>query len=126
MSDASSGAKPTGLRPFVPAADFEKSRRFYEGLGFSVEFTDGRVAVMQSGSVGFILQNFYDKSLAENLMLQLIVADADEWWRERQPERLAQEFQLRGPKPPALQPWGRKVGYIADPSGVLWHVAELG
>ncbi len=24
----------------------------------------------------------------------------------------------------ALQPWGLKVGFVFDPSGVLWHVAE--
>jgi catechol 2,3-dioxygenase-like lactoylglutathione lyase family enzyme len=124
MSDAISMTTPTSLRPFIPALDFDASRRFYEGLGFSVVFTDGRVAVMQSGPVGFILQNFYDASLAENLMLQLTVDDADTWWSAHQPEHLAQAFALRDPKPPAMQPWGRKVGYITDPAGVLWHIAE--
>ncbi|WP_082482292.1 VOC family protein [Methylobacterium sp. Leaf123] len=126
MSDASSAALPTGLRPFVPAADFEKSKRFYEGLGFSIEFEDGRVAVMCDGQAHFILQNFHEKGLAENLMLQLVVPDAEAWWAERQPEQLAQTFGLRDPQPPAMPPWGRKVSYITDPSGVLWHIAELG
>jgi uncharacterized glyoxalase superfamily protein PhnB len=27
-------------------------------------------------------------------------------------------------KKPALQPWGLRVGYLVDPSGVLWHLAE--
>jgi uncharacterized glyoxalase superfamily protein PhnB len=126
MSDAGSEAKPTGLRPFIPAADFEKSRRFYEALGFTVEFSDSEIAVMQSGVAQFILQNFFEKSLAENLMLQLAVVDADAWWSKYQPEHLAREFQIREPKHPAIQSWGRKVGYIIDPSGVLWHIAELG
>jgi uncharacterized glyoxalase superfamily protein PhnB len=28
------------------------------------------------------------------------------------------------PKAPAMQPWGLRVAYVVDPSGVLWHVAE--
>jgi hypothetical protein len=27
-------------------------------------------------------------------------------------------------KAPALQPWGIRVLYLADPSGVLWHIAD--
>lgn len=27
-------------------------------------------------------------------------------------------------KPPALQPWGLRVLYVTDPSGVLWHIAD--
>ena len=27
-------------------------------------------------------------------------------------------------KPPALQPWGLRVLYLTDPTGVLWHIAE--
>jgi hypothetical protein len=25
---------------------------------------------------------------------------------------------------PAMQSWGLRVGYVHDPSGVLWHVAQ--
>ncbi|MCA8969139.1 MAG: hypothetical protein KDC95_05125 [Planctomycetes bacterium] len=28
------------------------------------------------------------------------------------------------PKAPALQPWGLRIAYVVDPTGVLWHVAE--
>jgi len=28
------------------------------------------------------------------------------------------------PKAPAMQPWGLRIAYMVDPSGVLWHVAE--
>lgn len=28
------------------------------------------------------------------------------------------------PKPPELQPWGLRVSYVVDPSGILWHVAQ--
>jgi uncharacterized glyoxalase superfamily protein PhnB len=27
-------------------------------------------------------------------------------------------------KPPTLQPWGLRVLYLSDPTGVLWHIAD--
>lgn len=35
------------------------------------------------------------------------------------------EFSVNAPRAPAMQNWGMKVGFIFDPSGVLWHVAEV-
>jgi hypothetical protein len=72
-------AIPTGTelaRPFLPAQDFELSKRFYEALGFE-KVLDGEVAIFRVGAGGFILQRFYRKELAENLMMQLMVDDLD-------------------------------------------------
>ncbi len=49
---------PTGTelaRPFIPARDFDLSKRFYEALGFD-KVLDGEVAIFNAGSGGFILQ----------------------------------------------------------------------
>ncbi len=49
---------PTGterMRPFVPAKDFDRSKRFYETLGFE-NVLDGEVAFFNAASGGFILQ----------------------------------------------------------------------
>jgi len=27
-------------------------------------------------------------------------------------------------RPPEMQPWGLRILYLSDPSGVLWHIAE--
>ena len=73
---------PTGAelsRPFLPTQDFELSKRFYEALGFE-KVLDGEVAIFRVGAGGFILQRFYQKDLAENLMMQLMVDDLDAWW----------------------------------------------
>lgn len=83
------------------------------------------VAIMSNGPVSFILQNFYVKEWAENFMLQLAVPDADAWWAKYDPVRVSQDFGTQRPTPPALQHWGLKVGFIHDPSGVLWHVTEI-
>ena len=42
-------------------------------------------------------------------------------WNER---LLVERFGVRPPTAPAMQVWGIRVGFLVDPSGVLWHVAE--
>lgn len=125
MGNTLKSAQPVALRPFIPSRDFERSKKFYEGLGFVSAFTDGNIALMSSGAVQFLLQNFFEEALASNLMVQIVVENVDQWWGEHRPDRLAEQFELAAPKPPEVQPWGMKVGFIRDPSGVLWHVAEL-
>jgi hypothetical protein len=113
------------LRPFVPARDFDLSKRFYEALGFDTTHTDKDIAILKLGSFSFILQNFYVKEFAENCMVQLLVRDAEAWWRDTDPAKLVTPFSVKPPKAPAMQNWGLKVGFIFDPSGVLWHIAEV-
>ena len=110
-------------RPFLPARDFDLSKRFYAALGFS-KVLDGEVAIFEMGSTGFILQRYFQKDWAENCMLQLMVDDLDAWWRHLAALDLPGSFGVAAPKPPALQPWGLRVAYVFDPSGVLWHVAQ--
>jgi uncharacterized glyoxalase superfamily protein PhnB len=117
---------PTGtetIRPFLPAKDFDRSKRFYEELGFTKEL-DGEVAIFRLGANSFILQNYFQKEWAENFMMQLMVDDLDAWWTRIASLDLPAGFNVPAPKPPALQPWGLRVAYVIDPSGVLWHVAQ--
>lgn len=112
------------LRPFVPAKDFELSKRFYEAMGFRITHQDDNIAMLKAGSFSFILQNFYVKEFAENCMLQMLVRDVDAWWLEVNPGALSGLFPVNPPRAPEMQSWGMKVGFVFDPSGVLWHVAE--
>jgi len=112
------------LRPFVPAKDFSLSKRFYQALGFRITMQDQTIAMLKCGGFSFILQNYYVKEFAENCVLQMMVRDADAWWEQNDPASLVPEFGIQPPRPPALQSWGMKVGFIFDPSGVLWHIAE--
>ncbi|QUD88233.1 VOC family protein [Phenylobacterium montanum] len=112
------------VRPFVPAKDFEVSKRFYQALGFRISLENAEIAAMKLGGFGFILQNYYVEEWAGNFMMQLMVRDLDAWWRDTDPDKLAADFGTRPARAPAMQPWGLRVGYIVDPSGVLWHVAE--
>jgi catechol 2,3-dioxygenase-like lactoylglutathione lyase family enzyme len=110
-------------RPFLPAKNFELSKRFYETLGFE-KVLDDEVAIFNAGSGGFILQNYYQKEWAENFMMQLMVDDLDAWWEHITAIDLPGQFGVPPPKAPAMQPWGLRIVYLVDPSGVLWHIAQ--
>jgi len=107
-------------RPFVPARDFELSKNFYVRLGFE-RVLDGDVAVFRIGAGGFILTRFQP---IENFMMQLMVDDLDAWWAHIVSLDLEKDFGVPAPRAPATQPWGLRVAYVIDPSGVLWHVAQ--
>ena len=110
-------------RPFLPAKDFETSKSFYEALGFK-KLRDGDVAIFGIGASAFILTRRYVQEWAGNFMMQLMVDDLDAWWAHIQALDLPRSFAVMKPKPPAMQPWGLRVDYLCDPSGVLWHVAQ--
>jgi hypothetical protein len=116
------------MRPFIPARDFGLSQRFYEALGFSITVVGPGIATVDipEQKSGFLLQDFYNKELADNLMMQLIVSDSDAWWSHIQSLTLVERFGVNDPKAPALQAWGMRVAYLWDPSGVLWHIASNG
>lgn len=99
------------------------SKRFYQTLGFEL-LLDGEVAIFSIGSSSFVLQNYYNKDWAENFMMQLMVDDVEAWWKHVASLELDRQFGVPAPKPPVLQPWGLRISYLVDPSGVLWHVAE--
>ena len=110
-------------RPFLPARDFEASKAFYRALGFAT-LLDADVAIFGIGATSFILQRGDPGGLAENTMMQLMVEDLDAWWEHIQALGLPAAFGVPAPKAPALQPWGLRIAYVVDPSGILWHVAQ--
>ena len=110
-------------RPFLPAKDFALSKRFYDALGFQKVF-DGPVAIYLAGGSSFILQDYWQQQWAENTMMQLASDDLDAWWRRIDALALPARFGVRAPSAPVLQPWGLRVAYVFDPSGVLWHFTD--
>lgn len=110
-------------RPFLPARDFAASKAFYEALGFE-KVLDGDVAIFEIGYTGFILQQYFDEAFAGHLMMQLMVDDLDAWWSHIESVDLPAKFGVPAPKAPAMQPWGLRIAYVVDPSGILWHIAQ--
>jgi catechol 2,3-dioxygenase-like lactoylglutathione lyase family enzyme len=110
------------LKTFVPSKDYALSKRFYSDLGFTLNWSNPEVAEFQIGAYRFLLQNFFVQQ--ENFMMSLMVEDADAWWKHITEIKLTEKYPGIMARPPALQPWGLRVLYLSDPSGVLWHIAD--
>ena len=113
------------VRPFVPGGkDFDLSKRFYQALGFTIDFDAGEVAGLSCEGGSFLLQNYYHEGWAGNFMMQLVVADLDAWWAQIEALDLPGRFGVPAPRPPAVQPWGPRVAYLVGPCGELWHIVQ--
>ena len=112
------------LKPFVPAKDFAVAKQFYLDLGFTLLWSSEQLAVFQVGDFRFLLQNYYVEQWASNFMMHLMVTDADVWWKHVEDSKIAEKYLGIMAKPPTLQPWGLRVLYLSDPTGVLWHIAD--
>jgi uncharacterized glyoxalase superfamily protein PhnB len=112
------------LKAFVPAKDPEVSKRFYADLGFTINFSNDEIAELQIGSFRFLLQKFYVAEHAGNFMMSLAVEDADAWWDHIVKQEIATKYPGVMCKAPAMQPWGLRVLYLSDPTGVLWHITD--
>lgn len=113
----------TEIKAFVPARDFEASKRFYQDIGFTMASDDGGVAYFHSGHVSFLLQDYCAAGLAENFMMHMLVEDVDAWWHQIQASGVIVKYGVRCT---AIedQPWRMKDFCIADPSGVLWRIGQ--
>ena len=117
-------SKVLDLKAFVPARDYDLSKRFYLDLGFRENWGDDQACELEIDGYRFLLQNFYVKEQAENFMMSLMVENADAWWDHIKSIGLLNKYELYMAKPPELQPWGLRVLYLTDPTGVLWHIAD--
>ena len=114
----------TDIKAFVPAKDFERSKQFYTELGFTVNWSGPDIAELQAGSFRFLLQLFYVEAHAGNFMMSLQVEDLDAWWAFIERQEIARKYPGIMCRPPAMQPWGIRVLYLSDPTGVLWHITD--
>src|SRR5262249_16708558 len=110
-------------KAFVPARNFDLSKRFYQDLGFVLAWSSDDLAYFRSGHSSFLLQNFYNKDHAENFMMHLLVEDVQACCRHVQSQELAGKYGVRT-EPPADRSWGMRDFVIIDPTGVLWRIGQ--
>lgn len=115
--------KAIEIKAFVPAKDFELSKRFYTDLGFEKASDSDGVAYFHCGDCSFLLQDFYEKDFAENLMMHLLVDDIKVWYNHALSMRIAEEYQVTVSEV-VEQPWGMLDFVVVDPSGVLWRIGQ--
>jgi len=109
------------IKAFVPATDFELSKRFYRELGFNLPWSSDELAYLYAGSCSFLLQDIHGRTLAEPFMMHLLVEDVASWWRHVGEQRLAERYGIRT-EPPEDKPWGVREFTLSDPSGVVWRI----
>lgn len=106
------------LKAYVPARDFELSKRFYQALGFTMSEGWGGTADFEMNGHRFRLQNYYVKDWAENFMFVMGVEDIDAWHqRAREVIDGGQYPHARYAPPEPVG--GARVLHIWDPCGVL-------
>jgi hypothetical protein len=88
------------IKTFVPAKDFDLSKRFYQDVAFDLAWSDEHLAYCRHGSSSFLLQDFYNEVHASNFMMHLLVEDVDAWWRQVQDQGLPTKYGVHA-EPPA-------------------------
>jgi catechol 2,3-dioxygenase-like lactoylglutathione lyase family enzyme len=109
------------IKAFVPAKDFDLSKRFYQDLGFTVAWSSDGLAYIRHGTTSFLLQAFPEG--IDNFMMHLLVHDVDAWWSHVLEQDLAAKYGVMI-EPVSDKPWGLRDLAISDPSDVLWRVGQ--
>ena len=111
------------IKAFIPAKNFELSKQFYTDLGFTKASDSDGIAYFHHDNCSFLLQDFYEKVLAENLMMHLLVEDAHAWHNHIQEQGIKDKDNVNV-SAVSEQPWGMLDFIVTDPSGVLWRFGE--
>ncbi len=111
------------LKPWIPALDFARSRRFYLDLGFSCDGVHARLAEFRHGTTAFVLHDDYMAVVAENIILQLSVANVDAWWQHVHDARLVDVYSVTQ-TPLEASATGVREFTLTDPSGVRWRIGQ--
>ena len=103
---------------YVPAKDFEVSKRFYVSLGFTMSEDWDDTADFALNGHTFRLQNYYVQEWANNFMFVIGVDDVDAW-HQRALEMLSSKTfpSMRIKAPETIN--GSRVLHVWDPTGVL-------
>ena len=114
----------TALRPFIPSGpDFAAAKAFFCELGFEVRWEADGYAGLELGGASFILQDFHNPEVQDNLMMFVAVDDLEAWWRHILDSGVLSRFPGARAKAPTDYPWGQREVHLIDPAGVCWHFA---
>jgi hypothetical protein len=112
------------LKPFIPSGpDYALAKRFFADLGFETRWEVDGLAELALGNVSFLLQNFHNVEMQQNLMMFVKVEDLDAWWAKIQASGVVDRYPGVRAKEPTLFPWGQREVHLIDPAGVCWHFA---
>ena len=111
------------IKAFVPASDFELSKRFYLHIGFEIPWSADDLAYVRHGGTAFLLQAFDEPAFIRNFQMHLLVEDVDAWHRHLKAIDVEGRFNV-AMGAPQDQPWAMRDFTLFDPAGVLWRIAQ--
>src|SRR4051794_816243 len=94
-------------KAFLPAKDFEASKRFYLALGFEIPWSSDELAFVRYDHATFLLQAFYEPVHANNFMMHLLVENVDDWHANVRASRVAERFGV-AVGAPEDRPWAMR------------------
>jgi len=110
--------KVNDLKIYVPAKNFDESKKFYRDLGFELTEAWGGNFDCTLGPVQFRLQNYYVKDWANNFMMQFGVEDARAWYEHVKTLVESGKYKnIRVSEPEEVE--GAVITHVWDPCGVL-------
>lgn len=111
----------TTIQPFILAKDFQLSKQFYLDFGFQKIYEDANLKLFKKDQVSFFLQNYYDKTIAENTVFQIYADNLDDifhlLWQ------LKDKYPMIQVSPIHQAHYGQTMT-LHDPSGVLFHLTN--
>src|SRR5688500_3585171 len=108
----------TESKVYMPAKDFEQSKRFYAALGFEAEEAWGGNFDCRLGGASFRLQNYYVADWANNFMMQFWVDDIEGWYSHAR--SIIDSGDFPGSRMTGIETHdGARLFHVIDPSGVL-------
>lgn len=112
------------IRPFIGAKNFERSRSFYQDLGFIETVLSPTLSVFRWGALSFYLQNAYVKDWIDNTMVFFEVKNVKSIWDKLVAMELNKKYPEVKLVPIRVEHWGSEC-FLHDPSGILWHFGEF-
>jgi uncharacterized glyoxalase superfamily protein PhnB len=122
MAELNTTAKE--ILTFIPSViDFDIAKKFYQEIGFEVDYEDKSLAIMRKDNCRFFLQNNPNNWIDGNFMMVMNVEDLDAWWSHLNSLDLPNRYAGVKLRAPEDYPWGKREIHLIDPCGVLWHIA---
>ena len=113
----------TEIKAFVPAKDFELSKKFYQDMGFTMASEGGGVAYFHHAGASFLLQNFFVEAHANNFAMHILVKDVEAWWNHIHESGVVAKYAVELTDI-EQQPWRMRDFCLTDPSGIVWRIAQ--
>ena len=111
------------IKAFIPALDFETSKAFYQDMGFILDWEEGGLAYFHFQTSSFLLNRVDHKEAVGQLMMHLLVEDADAWYGRLIDANLADKYSIPI-SVPEDRPWLIRDFTVIDPAGVLWRIGH--